>query len=105
MRHLPPMPLSQTLHTVRWCVVLIVHQPCISYVAQALIAKNQLSWDVVMRPEQVVNVGDVVKARVSHIDQKNARVNLSLKLMTVRFEVVLFMVQYRKRTSPCPSTS
>ena len=41
-----------------------------------------------MRPEQVVNVGDMVQARVSYIDQKNARVNLSLKLMTVRFFVL-----------------
>ena len=91
-RHRLAMPPSNTVVSeVEWLLDLNTSHVD-PHMTQALIAKNQLSWDVVMRPEQVVNVGDIVKARVSYIDQKNARVNLSLKQMTVRLQVKLQIV-------------
>lgn len=50
---------------------------------QALIHKSELSWDRVMRPEQVVRPGDVVQCKVTSVDQEKARVQLSLKRMQV----------------------
>lgn len=50
---------------------------------QALIHKSELSWDRVMRPEQVVRPGDIVKCKVTAVDFDRARVNLSLKRMQV----------------------
>lgn len=47
----------------------------------ALIHKSELSWDRVMRPEQVVRPGDKVQCKVTSVDQEKARVQLSLKRM------------------------
>jgi S1 RNA binding domain len=50
---------------------------------QALIHKSELSWDRIMRPEQVVRPGDVVQCKVTSVDPEKARVTLSLKRMQV----------------------
>ncbi len=51
---------------------------------QALVHKSELSWDVVMRPEQVVQPGQTVSAVVVDVDRTRARIALSLKRMQAR---------------------
>lgn len=47
--------------------------------AEALIHKSELSWDRIMRPEQVVKVGDEVTAVVTKLDKAKGRLALSMK--------------------------
>lgn len=73
-----------------WCSLRIrsIYGLKITMPPQALIHKSELSWDRVMRPEQVVRPGDVVRCKVTTVDADRARVNLSLKRMQVKMAML-----------------
>lgn len=68
---------------------------------QALIHKSELSWDRVMRPEQVVRPGDKVQCKVTSVDQEKARVQLSLKRMQVPLQNPP-LTRWTIPHTPCP---
>ena len=47
---------------------------------QGLIHISELSWDLVMVPENVVQVGDVVRCKVVSTNTTNGNISLSLKV-------------------------
>eukprot|EP01026_Neomeris_dumetosa_P038954 TRINITY_DN3184_c0_g1_i3.p1 TRINITY_DN3184_c0_g1~~TRINITY_DN3184_c0_g1_i3.p1 ORF type:complete len:344 (-),score=42.51 TRINITY_DN3184_c0_g1_i3:111-1142(-) len=46
---------------------------------QALIHRSQLSWDRILLPDQIVQVGQQVQAKVISLDMQNLRIGLSLR--------------------------
>jgi len=48
---------------------------------EGLIHRNDLSWSVISNPQEVVNVGDEVEAKILKIDTEKGKIALSLKQM------------------------
>ena len=81
--HVPPGALLVDTSARRWEILAAMTRSC-GMPRQGMIHISELSWDVVMTPESVVQQGTPVRCAVLDVNVPKARISLSLKRMQVR---------------------